>query len=226
MIAAYVQRLRFTFSKTGPARYISHLDLARSFERSLIRANIPVAYSQGFNRRPRMQFAAPLALGVTSSCEIADVWLAEELRPAHFQKQLAAQIAPGLTILNSCEVSLTESALQTQTADAHYEAVLLDEYDADDLSSRISSLLASETFVFERTRGKKRKSIDLRALILDMWMDVGEKKELTVGMHLHLKPGMTGRPDDVLSALGLDPLSARIHRTRIGLALAKFQAAE
>ena len=47
------QRLRLTFSKDGPARFISHLDLARALERALNRAALPVAYTQGFNRRPR-----------------------------------------------------------------------------------------------------------------------------------------------------------------------------
>ena len=75
----YVQRLRLTFRKEGPARYISHLDLARTLERALNRAKVPVAYSQGFNTRPKMSMASALPRGYTSSHELADVWLTETM---------------------------------------------------------------------------------------------------------------------------------------------------
>ena len=73
---AAVQRMRMTFTKEGTARYISHLDLARAVERALNRAGLPIAYTQGFNRRPRLSLAAALPLGYTSQAEIADVVLA------------------------------------------------------------------------------------------------------------------------------------------------------
>jgi radical SAM-linked protein len=72
-----MQRVRITFTKEGATRYISHLDLARAVERALNRAGLPVAYSQGFNRRPRLSLAAALPLGYTSEAEMADVWLTE-----------------------------------------------------------------------------------------------------------------------------------------------------
>jgi radical SAM-linked protein len=75
MKANYVQRLRLVFAKDGPARFIGHLDLARTLERMLNRAQIPLAYTQGYNPRPRMQLATALPLGFTSECEIADIWL-------------------------------------------------------------------------------------------------------------------------------------------------------
>ena len=81
---AAVQRMRMTFTKEGTARYISHLDLARAVERALNRAGLPIAYTQGFNRRPRLSLAAALPLGYTSQAEIADVWLTEPVDPPRF----------------------------------------------------------------------------------------------------------------------------------------------
>src|SRR4051794_17382356 len=57
------QRLRIIFGKLGSQKYIGHLDLAKTWERILRRAQISLAYSQGFNARPKMQLAAALPLG-------------------------------------------------------------------------------------------------------------------------------------------------------------------
>lgn len=66
---------RLEFSKLGRARFLSHLDTMRVFQRALTRANIPVMYSQGFNPHMKMSIAFPLPLGVESLCEIIDLRL-------------------------------------------------------------------------------------------------------------------------------------------------------
>ncbi|HEX6385611.1 MAG TPA: TIGR03936 family radical SAM-associated protein [Anaerolineae bacterium] len=218
MQANYVQRLRLTFSKMGPTRYISHLDLARTLERALNRARIPVSYTQGFNRRPRMQIAAALPLGYTSDSELADVWLEEKMEPERVRRQLMAKMAPGITIHQVEEVPLSELALQTRTAEASYVATVLDPVDVTDLQRRIDALLAANSLVRQRGRGRKRKEYDLRPLIYDLRLAATANGLVQIHMRLALMPAETGRPDEVLLALGLDPLAARIHRTGIVLA--------
>ena len=61
---------RLEFSKTGRARYLSHLDTMRVFQRALTRTEIPVAYSLGFNPHMKLSIAFPLPLGAESECEI------------------------------------------------------------------------------------------------------------------------------------------------------------
>src|SRR6185436_15833831 len=79
MIAITKQRIRIHFGKTGTLRFIGHLDMAKMWERVLRRADLPIEYTQGFNRRPRTQFADALPLGITSAEEIIDVWLVDEI---------------------------------------------------------------------------------------------------------------------------------------------------
>ncbi|RMG91229.1 MAG: DUF2344 domain-containing protein [Chloroflexi bacterium] len=213
MQANYVQRLRITFSKTGQTRFIGHLDLARAWERALNRARIPIAYTQGFNRRPRMQLAAALPLGFTSECELVDIWLTEKMDPAQVRTQLAAKMPGGITVLDVREVPLAEPPLQTLTSEAVYTVTLLDPVDRAVLQARIEALLAAESWEQER-RGKV---YDLRPLIIDLSLDEAETETAVLHMRLHLKPDRNGRPDEVLIALGLDPLAARIHRTAIVL---------
>ncbi|MCP4424619.1 MAG: DUF2344 domain-containing protein [Chloroflexi bacterium] len=220
MLANYVQRLRLTFSKTGPTRFIGHLDLARTLERSFNRAKIPIAYTQGFNPRPRMQFAAALPLGYTSECELVDIWLKEALEPEKANQQSMSKIAPGLTVHRVEDVDLKEPALQMQTAVSTYNAALLDETDTAILQQRIADLLAANSHIRVRARKKKNKEYDLRPLIYDLSLTEAEGQAV-VHMKLALEQDKNGRPDEVLLALELDPLATRIHRTAIILATQK-----
>lgn len=70
--------VRLVFSKTGRARYISHLDLNRAMTRVLRRAGIPLWYTEGFNRHPYITFTAPLSLGNESLCERMDFRLTDD----------------------------------------------------------------------------------------------------------------------------------------------------
>ena len=213
MQANYVQRLRMKFSKIGPTRYISHLDLARSLERALNRARVPVSYTQGYNPRPRMQFASALPLGFTSEAELADIWLEEEMDPAAAPEQIMSRMAPGILVHEVWEVPLDAPAMQASTLETAYVAMVDDVIDRADLRQRVEKLLAAESVVRER-RGKE---YDLRPLILELRVDEDEDDNLLLAMRLLLQPGKTGRPDEVLDALGLDPLSVRVHRTGIVL---------
>ena len=61
---------RLLFSKTGRARYISHLDLMRTFQRAFFRADIPIKHTEGFNPHAFVSIALPLSVGFSSECEI------------------------------------------------------------------------------------------------------------------------------------------------------------
>lgn len=217
MQADYVQRLRMTFSKDGPARYIGHLDLARALERALNRAAIPVAYTHGFNRRPRMQMATALPLGYTSECELADILLLERMEPEMARQQLMRKMAPGIVVLVMKEVPTDAPSLQASTAEASYRVTPLDAVDLAILMARIETLLAAEQVLREREQKGKVKGYDLRPLILALSAQPTLNGLVQIEMQLLLQPSLTGRPDEVLLALGLDPLAARIHRTGIVL---------
>lgn len=216
MQANYTQRLRLIFSKTGPTRFIGHLDLARTLERSINRARIPIAYSQGFNKRPRMALATALPLGFTSECELADIWLTETMEPEQVKAQLMTKMAPGITIHQIEDVALKEPNLQTLTTESTYAVTLLDPVDTTVLQQRIADLLEAETHLRKRGHGRKRKTYDLRPLIFDLSLVEGSDP-IQLTMRLALEPGKNGRPDEVLLALDLDPLAARIHRNTISL---------
>lgn len=211
MKANYVQRLRMVFAKVGPARFIGHLDLARTLERMLNRAQIPLAYTQGYNPRPRMQLATALPLGFTSECEIADIWLLEQIDPKSALQALAPKSAPGIEIRKLYEVPLKQPALQPE--EGTYLVTLLDLENDETLKVKVNHLLEAEHLWRER-RGKE---YDLRPLIFNLKILDEDNRSQQLLMQLSLLPGKTGRPDEVLAALDLDPFAARIHRTELVL---------
>lgn len=217
MQADYVQRLRMTFGKGGPARYISHLDLARALERALNRAGLPVAYTHGFNRRPRLQMATALPLGYTSEYELADVLMVERVEPEVARQQLIARMAPGIEVYQMADVPLPAPSLQASTVESTYVATPLDPVDRQELAAQMETLLAATQLLREREHKGKRKVYDLRPLILDLSLADMSPMPPAIQMRLLLQPSLTGRPDEVLLALGIDPLAARIRRTRIVL---------
>ncbi len=210
----YVQRLQLVFSKQGPTRYIGHLDLARTLERSLNRAQIPLAYTQGYNPRPRLNLATALPLGFTSECELADIWLLELVDPRLALEAMQEKMAPGIYIHDITEKDLRAPALQTLVTEAAYSVTITDQIEIDDLNQHIAGLLSASKVMRER-RGKV---YDLRLLVLDLESILDDEGRIVLNMTLMQQPGKTGRPDEVLLALDLDPLAAHIHRTRLIMA--------
>lgn len=203
-------RYRITFGKDGPLRYSSHLDLARVWERTLRRASVPLVYSQGFNPRPKLQLAAALPLGYSSICEVLDIWLAEEAPlPGQLQDDLPQFAPPGLSILHIETVDVHAPALQSLVCAATYHVIPDPAPDPDSLRQAIGAVLASETLPRER-RGKL---YDLRPLIHAL-----ELQQPVLKMVLALTPQGAGRPDEVLDALGLDPIRASVERVRLHFA--------
>lgn len=101
-----VVRVRLTFTKLGPLRFIGHLDLARVWERAVRRARLPVAYTHGFTPRPRIAFAAPLSLGAVGLRERVDIHLAESISPEDVASALGSQLPPGCEICDASQVDL------------------------------------------------------------------------------------------------------------------------
>ncbi len=71
--------LRVKFKKVGNLQYISHLDLVRTMNKIIVRAKLPLWYTEGFNPKPKMVFAAPLSTGTESVAEFMDVRLTEKM---------------------------------------------------------------------------------------------------------------------------------------------------
>ncbi len=200
-------RLRITFAKQGALRYTGHLDLHHIWERTARRAELPLAYSRGFHPQPKLNLAAALPLGFASRCEVLDMRLEQELPLEGLRERIQAAVPSGLQILEVERVEEKLPPLQTLVASAEYEITLKEPLDGSVLEARVRALLEAASLPRER-RGR---AYDMRPLIEALESQGGER----LHMRLAARPSATGRPEEVLEALGIPADTTRIERTRL-----------
>ena len=212
-------RIRITFAKQGPLRYIGHLDLHKLWERAARRAQLPLAYSHGFHPQPKMNIAAALPLGFSSRCEVMDMRLEHEIQLEGVREKLQQTLPAGIQVLNVENADERAPALQTQVASAEYQVTLTGLMDGSELKRKIDSVMESQSIIRER-RGKK---YDLRPLIegLALAPSLGSASQSPdasrekIFMRLAAREGATGRPEEVLDTLGIAFEETRIERTNL-----------
>ena len=93
--------LRFRMKKAGSLQYISHLDLVRTMHKVIVRAGLPLWYTEGFNPKPKMIFAAPLSIGTESVCEFMDIRLNEYIDPAEAMNRLNSNMTDEMQVIEA-----------------------------------------------------------------------------------------------------------------------------
>lgn len=210
-----VQRLRLTYAKGEALKYISHLDLARTWERAFRRAGLPVAYSQGFNPKPRFQIAAALPVGVTGSSEMLDVWLTEPLSGDEALARLRPVLPRDLEVSGAEQVDLRAPALQAQMIAADYRATVHTGEPSEAIESRIQALITCPSIPRRRMQKGDWQTYDLRPLVQDIGVTPGAEGVLLLTMRLEASPQGAGRPEEVLDALGLALNLHSVERTQL-----------
>lgn len=208
-------RLRVTFAKDATLNYISHLDLALTWERALRRAELPLAYSQGHNPQARLQLASGLPLGYTGTAELMDVILTEAMSPEEFARRANKALPRGLSIKEVEGVPLKTASLQSALRQAIYRVIVETQLPADELGRRISSLLAADHLEQQRIRKGLVETFDVRPLVQEVWL-AGSRDNQAI-LHMRLSAGQYGnvRPDAVLKALGLEDAFFQVERTQL-----------
>src|SRR5215210_7228221 len=130
-------RIRIKFVKQGALRYTGHLDLHRLWERAARRAELPLAYSQGFHPQPKMNIAAALPLGFSSRCEVMDMKLEHEVQLDGIREKLQQTLPAGIQVLSVESADERAPTLQTQVASAEYQVTLTGSIDESNWSVKL-----------------------------------------------------------------------------------------
>ncbi|MHC1741191.1 MAG: TIGR03936 family radical SAM-associated protein [Anaerolineaceae bacterium] len=206
-----MQRIRIAYGKGIELQYTGNLDMHRVWERTFRRAKLPLAYSQGFHPQPKLQQAAPLPLGFTSNAEILDIWLDTDEPISELTKKIVITAQPGITINEIKSVPLQSDPLPNLVIAAEYRVICDDPIDSTEIQSRVDELL-SQTRI---DRERRSKPYDLRPLV--QWLRIENFDPIILKMRLTSLPGATGRPEEVLEELHIDPYSVDIERTLLVL---------
>ncbi len=145
------ENIRIRFRKTGSLKYISHLDLCRTVCPAMIRAKIPIWYTEGFNPHPKMVFSPPLPLFVESECEFLDIKITQNIPLDELRDRLRAAFTDELYVE---DVYIPRRKIQEITY-AEYRISGFSDISPDDM-------LLSELILTKKTKSGQEKAVDIR----------------------------------------------------------------
>ncbi|MDW3218048.1 MAG: TIGR03936 family radical SAM-associated protein [Acidimicrobiales bacterium] len=166
------RRIRIAFDKHGKIRFTSHRDVARIWERTLRRASLPVAYSEGFSPRPKLSFGLALSTGHESDAEYLDVELdpdrvPEDLDLDALATDLSERLPVGMTVSAVTFIERSTPSLQQAVTSCTWQIDVVD-VDADTVAGAVARALAAEDLIVTRERKGKEVTDDLRPLVLSL----------------------------------------------------------
>lgn len=188
-----VQKLRIRYAKRGPARFTSHRDFGRALERALRRAEIPMAYSSGFNPHPRISYASPSPTSASSEAEYVELGLSEVCDPAKVVAAMNEVLPQGFEMLDAADAVKESLGELLQASD--WEITLV-EADPQVLRSAVAELLSRNELTVERMTKRGMRTFDVRSAIITL--EVSDDVRLLLRSKIETP---LVRPDDVVNAL-------------------------
>ncbi|MDP3096980.1 MAG: TIGR03960 family B12-binding radical SAM protein [Syntrophales bacterium] len=202
-------RLRFT--KLGPARFLSHLELSTALSRAMILGGIFFVYSQGFHPHPRISFAGATAVGMESRGEFADIRIQD---PGAELETIVARINAGLpsgvAVTAMRELPPHDFSLAEIVKGFNYDIILPEEIGEEDLQrceADILRFLDVKSFPVRREVSGKTVLKEIRPLVTGLALDRPSRRII---LSAHFGPSGTVRPTELLTFLfGFSPEAAR-----------------
>lgn len=216
-------KARIKFRKYGVMKFIGHLDVMRYFQKVMRRAEIPIAFTEGFSPHMIMSFAQPLGVGITSDGEYFDIELTESISSEKAIHQMNETMAEGIEVVSFVEIpDDKKSSGMTITAAADYKVTLLESVKSSEITRKIPEswrkkskafMEQPEITVMKKTK-RSEKEVDIKPMIYNM--EVNEDDIylfLATGSEQNLKPDLV--MEAFLSYMGENPEENPMHYHRI-----------
>jgi len=218
-------RFRIEFAKGAAMRFLSHLDLMRTWERTLRRSGLPLAFSQGHHPHIKMSFGPPLPLGFRSRAEVFDLELS---RPpgVDLAERLNAVLPDGIKVTGFRPILYKTPSLMSQLEGASYRVRFPGSFLAEagiapgalrtELHDRVSRLLARDVVVVRRVSEDKAREFDAKPSIAAVHASLDEAPAV-LDLHLRFTLRAAARPDDLIGLLvpEADPRTVDVERTAL-----------
>jgi len=220
--------VRIKFRKVGDLQYISHLDLQRTIARVLVRARIPMWYTQGFNPHAKVTFGLPLSVGTESECEFIDLRIDRDISPAAVKEQLNRVLTNEMQVLEAYEPSSKFQDIAWAKYEIHLHAPNLSE----ETVAGLEALYTTAPLMMTKKSKSGEKEIDIVPLIRRAKVILAAPGEIRIsailaaGSREHLNPELLIKAArEHLGILSGDPTHERytILRTHVYLDDAKTE---
>lgn len=210
-----MQRLRLRFRRGDELKFISHLDLMRLWVRAFRRARISLVYSEGFTPHPKISLAAPLSVGMTGEAELMDVTVNRIVSPHWLMAAVNQQLPAGLEVLEVYPVAPSVLSLQSQVRFAVFRVELNTGKSEEEIKQTVRRLLALENLPWHHERDTGRRDYNLRALVDDVRVVECRQGACVLEMRLRCDENGSGRPEQVVYALGFNEYPGSIQRRKL-----------
>ncbi len=178
--------VRIKFSKVGSLQFISHLDLNRTMKTVMIRAGVPIKYSEGFNPHPKMVFALPLSIGAESVTELLDFKITRSMSKEELITRLNNAFPPEMRVLDAYK------------PESKFVSIRYAEYELEnDEDFSVAPLEQDEIVLLKRTKSGE-KMTDIKPMIHSY-----KKEENKLTCVLSASPDQYLNPDYVAKVLGI-----------------------
>ena len=200
---AVAARYRLRLSKTGPAKFLGHLDFMRQVTRALLRAGWPVLYSKGFHPKPRVSFGPALRVGVESRAEYLEVELDEKrcTEEDALVESLRSTLPEGVELLEYERCRSGRPPLSRQARAVKYRLEFGAAVGGHAVAEAVARLMQRPRWPVERRGRKGTREVDIKQAVTSLRAIEGDTPALE--LEVDLSSGLSPRPEDVAGLLGL-----------------------
>ena len=197
---------RIKYGRYEGVKYISHLDILKLFDRATRRADLPVAYSEGFNPHPKFVFGMPIPVGTTSESEYVDITFTEDIKKEDVLNKLNDALPPSVRILEINEITEQTPNIMKNMAAAKYR--IKADFEEGEIEKIVARAHEKDELVVEKKSKSGTKMVDIRPMIF-----FAKKEEDALILTIAAGNEVTLRADLAVTTLaGRDLKIKSIHR--------------
>ena len=208
--------IRMKFKKHGCMKFIGHLDIMRYFQKAIRRADIDIAYSEGFSPHMIMSFAAPLGVGLTSEGEYVDLQVNSCASSKAAVDALNRVMVDGMEVVSFKLLPETVKNAMASVAAADYFVNFREGYAPENWETKFENFLQKEEMLIVKKTKRSEAEVDLKPMLYKTELrDGGIFMQVACGSVNNLKPELVMEAFAKDAGIELAPFALEVCRLEV-----------
>lgn len=208
--------IRMKFKKHGCMKFIGHLDIMRYFQKAIRRADIDIAYSEGFSPHMIMSFAAPLGVGLTSEGEYVDLQVHSCKSSKEAVEALNRVMVEGMEVVSFLRLPDNVKNAMASVAAADYFVKFREGYAPENWEEKFQVFLQKDEMPIVKKTKKSEAEVDLKPMIYECRLEnSGIFMKVACGSVNNLKPELVMEAFAKDAGIELAPFALEVERLEV-----------
>ena len=208
--------IRMKFKKHGCMKFIGHLDIMRYFQKAIRRADIDIAYSEGFSPHMIMSFAAPLGVGLTSEGEYVDLQVNSCASSKAAVDALNSVMVEGMEVVSFKLLPENVKNAMSSVAAADYFVKWREGYAPENWEEKFNEFLQKEEMLIVKKTKRSEAEVDLKPMLYKTELrDGGIFMQVACGSVNNLKPELVMEAFAKDAGIELAPFALEVCRLEV-----------